>query len=171
MATATVTVAFVNQPKPGKKRGSIKSTDNVYYQVNPAMLSSFAQGGQYEIVYETQEFNGMSFHVVQSAKQTVAPPPKAANGSNTYRETSAKDAKRMWETAVMRAFIQQGQVQLSEEAILEAARSIRGAANKIFDAPKPAPAEPQEPPAPPPKPTASSTTTPARGDMDDEIPF
>jgi hypothetical protein len=51
MPIETVTVAFVNEPKPGKKYGSIKSEDGIYYSVKPEQLALFKAGGTYEIQY------------------------------------------------------------------------------------------------------------------------
>lgn len=50
MPTATVTVSYVNPPKPGKKMGSIKCGD-VYYGVWPDKLSLFQAGQTYNIEY------------------------------------------------------------------------------------------------------------------------
>lgn len=51
MPTETVTVAFVNDPKPGKKYGSIKSEAGDYYSVKPDQLALFKKGGTYEIQF------------------------------------------------------------------------------------------------------------------------
>jgi len=49
---ATVTVAYVNDPKPGKKIGSIKDDQGHYWSVWPNMLKQFEPGETYELDYE-----------------------------------------------------------------------------------------------------------------------
>ncbi len=49
MATKTVKVQYVNQPKEGKRFGSIKAEDGTYYGCKPEMLSQLSRGGSYEI--------------------------------------------------------------------------------------------------------------------------
>lgn len=51
MQTTTVTVQYVNQPKPGKKMGSIKASDGKYYNVWPDKLPLFSEGSTYTINY------------------------------------------------------------------------------------------------------------------------
>lgn len=51
MPTATITVEYVNQPKPGKKMGSIKGSDGQYYGVWPNDLNQFRQGETVTIEY------------------------------------------------------------------------------------------------------------------------
>jgi hypothetical protein len=49
---AVVTVAYVNDPKPGKKNGSIKDDQGQYWSVWPNMLRQFEPGETYELDYE-----------------------------------------------------------------------------------------------------------------------
>ena len=51
MTTATVTVKFVNQPNPGKKMGSIKTSELGVIFVWPDKLSQFTPGNKYTIDY------------------------------------------------------------------------------------------------------------------------
>ncbi len=57
MPTETVTIAFVNERKVGKKFGSIKSEDGTYYSVKPDQLALFKKGGVYEIQYGFDKTN------------------------------------------------------------------------------------------------------------------
>lgn len=57
MPTETVTVAFVNEPKAGKKFGSIKTDAGVYYSVKPSELPLFKPGGTYEIQFGFDKTN------------------------------------------------------------------------------------------------------------------
>ena len=46
---ATLTVQYVNEPKPGKKLGNIKSDDGQIWFVVPAMLRRFSAGQTYKV--------------------------------------------------------------------------------------------------------------------------
>lgn len=61
MPTATINVAFVNPPKPGKKLGNIKTTDDQFYGVDPTQLGQFAPGGTYTIEYDTHVYQGREY--------------------------------------------------------------------------------------------------------------
>ena len=49
---ATIQVQYVNQPKPGKRTGSIKDANGHYWQVAPPHLQYFSPGQQAEILYD-----------------------------------------------------------------------------------------------------------------------
>lgn len=57
----TVTVQYVNQPREGKKMGSIKTEDGAYYSVNPSDLGQFQKGQTYSIEYDETTVNGRTF--------------------------------------------------------------------------------------------------------------
>lgn len=61
MPTATINVQYVNQPKPGKKQGSVKTVDGQFYGVDPTQLGQFAPGGTYNIEYDTHTFQGKEY--------------------------------------------------------------------------------------------------------------
>ena len=51
MTTAKITVEFVNEPKPGKKMGSIKTKELGHIWCWPNQLDIFKQGHHYDIEY------------------------------------------------------------------------------------------------------------------------
>lgn len=121
MSTATITVKYVNAPKEGKKKGTIKTVDGQMYGVWADKLSSFQPNGVYEIEYTSEEWNGQTYHTVKSATSKGSAPPTAFGrrpGGNTYRETSLRDAERMFVCSILNAFIQAGQVK-SEPGVIE----------------------------------------------------
>ena len=78
MPVAHVQVAYINQPKPGKKRGSIKSADGVLYAAFPDKLSQVTVGGTYDLKYKDDEYQGVVYHVVEEVKSsTLAASPAA----------------------------------------------------------------------------------------------
>jgi hypothetical protein len=66
MNTKTVKVKYVNQPKEGRKTGSIKTADGEYFDVWPDQLPKFKQGSSYEVEYASREYNGKTYHTVKS---------------------------------------------------------------------------------------------------------
>lgn len=102
MPSTVVEVAYVNQPRPGAKMGSIKGADGVYYGVPPAMLGLIQQHGVYDIFYEDHEYQGKTYHSVKSLKpvtKTAAAAEsvmKSAAGGVQRAPTNPVDARRMF---------------------------------------------------------------------------
>jgi hypothetical protein len=167
MPTATVQVMYVNAAKPPRKRHTIKDSKSQLWGLeNPALLTVFKPGATYNVEYEISHYQGAEYRNISSATLVdTGPAPNGAAGGGTYRETSEKDSARMWKTAVLRAFIQQGQVQLSAEGIVAAVREIeiayKNTYGKLAAGATTQPAKPSPAPAP----------QPAHDDMNDEIPF
>ena len=85
----TIKVQFVNQPKEGKKKGSIKTEDGRYFDVWPNMLSQFSRGESYEITTESREWQGKQYYTIKTAAQvhgngSSAPATNGSNGNGNY---------------------------------------------------------------------------------------
>lgn len=91
MNTATVTVAYVNQPAEGKKQGNIKTDGGDYYGVAPAMLGQFQPKGKYEITYESRDYNGKTYHTVKTVKALGGPAPSSNTGSGGNRDEATSE--------------------------------------------------------------------------------
>lgn len=75
---ATVKVLFVNQPKEGQRKGSIKGDDGNYYGVWPDKLSLFQKGQTYTFEYTEQTAqNGRTY---KDFKRIIPGAPSTANG-------------------------------------------------------------------------------------------
>lgn len=61
MPTATISVQYVNPPKPGKKQGSVKTVDGQFYGVDPTQLGQFSPGGTYTVEYDTHTYQGKEY--------------------------------------------------------------------------------------------------------------
>lgn len=156
-ATITAKVSFINQPKPGKKKGSIKTDSNLLIGCWPDKLALFQAGGTYEIEYSEQTVNGVTYKNVEKAKQVAAPTPAtngaAGGGYNTYRQTDPLDAERMFVTAVVRAAIQAGVLPIEATNLANAVNECRRAWNATFGAKQ------------------AAITKTSNPDMEDSIPF
>jgi hypothetical protein len=128
MPTMTMTVKYVNPPKAGKQRGSIKGTDDQILGVFADKLHLFEPGSTYEIEYTETASNGVTYRNVKSATAVTAPATPAgaapSNGFNTYRETSANDAKRMFVCANLSALIRAGEVKNDKASLWNATQLL-----------------------------------------------
>ena len=155
MEDATLTVQYVNEPKPGKKLGNIKDTNGQPWLVVPSMLPRFAEGETYKVEYtESHADNGMIFrHVknlyqaepsraMQTPPERTAPIPQSTrqtNGkkmdqSNFYRPTSPRDSERMFVCSTLNAFISTGRVNNEVEVLVEYVNALRQVYQRTFGA-------------------------------------
>lgn len=68
MPQATITVAGITPPAPGKKQGKITDTSNGVWNVWGDKLPSYRMGVTYNITYEDSEFNGHKFYLIKTAE-------------------------------------------------------------------------------------------------------
>lgn len=106
--TTTIAVKYVNAPKEGKQRGSIKGTNNEFFGVPANKLSQFEPGMTYDIRY-TQDGEWRTVvsgtliepeRKAEPARKTAAPP-----AGDTNRATHPTDAERMWVCSLLNAAI------------------------------------------------------------------
>jgi hypothetical protein len=104
--TAEITVQFVNDPKPGKKWGSVKDTNGNYYGGPPGMLRQFQVGETCKIEFELGGNDGTlkalkhKVAIPQALARPVAVPPRA--------RTNPVDSEQIFVTALMKGFLNQG---------------------------------------------------------------
>ena len=129
LQTTTITVQYVNEPMEGKKKGSIRDADGVYYGAYPDKLKLFEPGEDYEIAFK--EDNG--FRAVMAAKrvqrqqqQRTAPVSQDAPKTNgNYRQvTHPTDAKSMFVCSQINAMITSHQIEMTVEAVARAIRML-----------------------------------------------
>jgi hypothetical protein len=115
MPNLTMTVKYVNPPKQGKQRGSIKGTDDQILGVFADKMHTFEPGQTYDIEYTETASNGVTYRNVKSATRietaAAAASSMPAQSNNTYRETSPVDGKRMFVCANLTALIRAGKVE------------------------------------------------------------
>ncbi len=71
---ATITVQAKQSPAIGKKQGKIQDTNGDLWNVWGDKLQNYREGVTYDIVYETNEFNGHTFNVIKTANPSNAAP-------------------------------------------------------------------------------------------------
>lgn len=85
MNTETIQVRYVNPPQNGRKTGSIKTADGIYYGVEPAALDRFQVGETYTVEYKEREFNGRIYRdVTRIVAQAAGSPPKQNSGRELH---------------------------------------------------------------------------------------
>jgi hypothetical protein len=104
----SIVVQYVNQPKPGKKKGSIKSTAGKTYGVWPDKLDQFQPGGSYTVEVEENQYNGQTYYGVKriigapsNGNATPAPSPAPYTG----RQTDEATAERIYVCGIVNAAV------------------------------------------------------------------
>lgn len=116
MNTATVTVAYVNQPAEGKKQGNIKTDGGDYYGVAPAMLGQFQPKGKYEITYESRDYNGKTYHTVKTVKALGGPAPSTTGSGGKYGATDETTARRIFICGILNSLAHAGKISSPDDA-------------------------------------------------------
>ena len=115
--TRTVKIKYVNQPKDGKTRGSIKGTNDEFFGVHVSKLTMFEVGMTYDVSYtEDGEWRTVvSATLIEPERKpepeshpehrAAASRPAAIPSGETNRQTHPIDAERMWVCSLMNAAI------------------------------------------------------------------
>jgi hypothetical protein len=134
MHTETIQVQYVNPPRTGRKKGTIKTADGKLFGVWANALSGFKPDESYMIEYDTEEWRGETYRTI--TKATLQPNRTAGSspqpGRNTYRETSPGDAERMFVCSLLNAEIGAGKLSLNTKELIEAIERTRAAWAKTF---------------------------------------
>lgn len=140
MSTYTMTVASVNPPAAGKKRGTIKGVCGASFGVFAEKIGQFQPGKVYAIEYNEVEFNGSKLRNVVSAtlepdvkpgslpalQQQPLPPLQPAQPQPEYnRQTCPIDAERMFVCATLTALIRAGEVKNDKRQLWDATNMLR----------------------------------------------
>jgi hypothetical protein len=89
MPSSTLTVKYVNPPREGSKRGSIKTVDDEFYGVWPENIELFEPGVTYEVQYVERTTNGRTFRNVKSARPHVLQPAAQPAPSRVAKPVAA----------------------------------------------------------------------------------
>ena len=119
---AEITVQYVNEVKPGKKFGSIKTSEGQIYACNPSLLRQFSNGEVCKIEFETWSSGG--FNITKKIGTGGTPKPLAAP---PRQRTNPVDNEHIFITACLKEFIAAGKVELETTAIVQSVKVIRDA--------------------------------------------
>jgi hypothetical protein len=141
MPNAVIQVQNIYQADPGKKTGKVRDVTGADYRVKPADLAVMREGATYDVFFEDNNFNGQTYHMVKSVKavgggaapaQNFVPAKSNGNASSYYKETSARDAERMFVCSILNAGIQAGKVQFDSTHIKATVVGLRGVWQETF---------------------------------------
>jgi hypothetical protein len=123
--TVEITVQFVNPVKPGKKWGSIKTSEGQMFGCPPNMLKMFSPGEVCTIEYEVWDSGGMG--IKKKIGTTKAPPLSPPPPPPPRQRTNPIDTENMFVTALLKSFIEAGKIELSTTDIVAAIQDIKKA--------------------------------------------
>lgn len=148
--TADITVQYINEPKPGKKMGSVKDASGQYYNVFPNMLPQFSKGMRCKVEYSAEpKADGGEWRTIKKIvgnQSAPTPGPK-----NDYRARSnPAEAKQIAVLALAKPCIEKLAFEQLNEASLVA---ILNMCSRAYDK------------------TLGGVQAQQRDDMDDSIGF
>lgn len=132
---ANIQVKFVNEPREGRKNGTIKTEDDELYGVPPQKLGMFQPGGRYQIEYSTRSWKGQDYKTVISAN-LLAPPSTNSGGGGKYGRTDDATAERIFVCGALNAAIQGGHVELSSATLGNVVNMLRQVWSETFGVPQ-----------------------------------
>ena len=135
MIETDITVQYVNPPKEGKKRGTIKTTDDVIYGVFD-LLDRFAVGCKYTIGYETHEFDagrGDGPQTYKTIKKVVAGPPPGQALTASRGSPSMTKSEEMFVMGVIGRSLQGTGVIPEYKELVRMVRALRSAWTEGFE--------------------------------------
>lgn len=103
MPTVNITVAGIEGPKSGKKRGRVKDKDGTVYQISPVLLAMMKMDSTYEITYTDESFTPpgsnetLKYRVIESLIPAIGgviglPPDPRAGAPRQYTPPPASAA-------------------------------------------------------------------------------
>ncbi len=102
MPEIEITCQYVNAPKPGKRLGSVKSSEGEYYYVDPIMLKRFSVGEVCTIEYEAKPRDGGGeWKTIKRKISTSAAPPVP----QIRARTAPADSKQIFVTALLKGMV------------------------------------------------------------------
>ena len=155
MPIETVMVQYVNQPKEGKKQGSIKTDDGRYFGVWPEKLCLYTPGEFYEIEYDAQYKTVKRIVTGPGASGSASSAPRANGQAQSHSPSHTKSVEMFVMGVIGRTLQGTGDVP-SAAVLTQWVRSLRLAWADGFAASAA---------------SATSATSATKNELNDEIPF
>ena len=121
---AEVTIQYVNDPKPGKKMGSIKTAELGYFGVFPNMLRQFSTNEVCRVEYES---NGDFKKVTKKLASAVREPTKQVRPRSDPAES-----EQIFAVALTKEFIARGDVTCDSDSLTRVVNTCREVYRKTF---------------------------------------
>jgi hypothetical protein len=126
MPEIEITCQYVNFPKEGKRRGSIKTSEGVYYWTDAAMLKRFSVGEVCTIEYDTApKDGGGEWRTIKRKISTSTAPPQA----QFRHPTAPKDSIQIFVTALLKGMVTPQDTQAS---VIAKGNMLKAAYQNLF---------------------------------------
>lgn len=133
MPTAEITCQYVNFPKAGKRRGSIKSSEGDYYWGSDTTLRQFAVGEVCTVEYDTQpKDGGGEWRTIKRKVSTTSP---GSTPTQVRNRTNPADSKQIFVTALLKEGIASGKIEPSKVGVVSAGNALKAAYEELFGTP------------------------------------
>ena len=126
MPEVEITVQYVNFPKEGKRRGSIKTAEGEYYWADAATLKRFSKGEVCTLEYDSSpKEGGGEWRTIKRKVSTsaTAPVPQFRN------PTAPKDSIQIFVTAILKGMVSPQDTQAS---IIAKGNMLKAAYQNLF---------------------------------------
>jgi hypothetical protein len=140
---ARITVQYVNPPKGGKKRGTIKDSSGNLYGVWPDKIGLFQPGATYDVEINESHVNGTVFRnitdgVLCAPRKIGTIPatniaPELPAGGNGNRPPGNKD-EQLFVLALAKSLIEAGEIHADEQELVTAITVLREVWRQTFGA-------------------------------------
>jgi hypothetical protein len=144
MPQVTIIPRYVNEPKPGKKFGTVRTHDDVRYVVPAALIAHFEPGAETVAHVKVQQWSGESVNVVESVPGAL--PENGSGGISTgtvpvyepakpvARHSNGNgDAERIFVCAALKSLLESGRlVSVDEESLVESIAMLRRVYARTF---------------------------------------
>ena len=131
MPTVEIVVAYINQPKLGKRNGTIKSAapDDKYYGASPNILPQFKVGETCTIEYDTSPKTGGGEWLNLKRKISTSSAPLVPPLRN---RTNPEDSKQMFVTALLKEGVASGKINISTVEIVAVGNALKESYDQLF---------------------------------------
>jgi hypothetical protein len=137
---ARITVQYVNPPKAGKKRGTIKDSDGNIYGVFPDKISLFQPGGTYDVEIRESHVGDEIFRNITDgvlcaprkgstmipSTNTAPQVPGFGNGSGTSKD------EQLFVLAILKSLIEAGEIHADQGELVNAVQTLRDVWRQTF---------------------------------------
>ena len=133
----TITVAKVEPPAAGRKQGTVHDTKGGRWKVWADKIPLYNIGSTYEVNYKTNNFNGQTFNVIETAKKVgTATPQEATAAAATYNVSDEKRSEQIAVLAIVKEWV--AKIPVGDTAgLVHAIRSAREAWKQAYAKPMP----------------------------------
>ena len=131
MPQTEITVQFVNAAKPGKKYGSVKTSEGNKFLAKTPILSMFGPGQVCMVSYHSETWGQEQVNIIDT-KIGGQPAPEPAQKPLFRARTATADSKQIFVTALLKEYIAAGKLETSKTAVVTLGNALKEAYEDLF---------------------------------------